>query len=389
MLPTLAMTPWLLMVVALIFLARRRPRLEDYPPLGPDGYAPRVSVVVPTRNDADRIGLFLAMLLNADYPDIEIIVVDDRSVDGTREIVEALRSRAPRRVRLIRAGPIPAGRPWRAWSCLRGCREGTGELLLFTEPGTVFEPETIGRAVAALERESADLVTARPRLSMHGFWERLVTPHVWLMVRARFPSARLVNRSRSPRNALGHHQFLLFRREAYGRFGGHAVVRPGHVEDLAIAQAAVRAGLRLFLVHGDGYLETRMYRRLRDITGDWVDSLPPASRTTFVPRLAAFAPWLTAAIPLALFVLPPAILLLGLALPGREVLVGWGLATTALALFFWLVIYTMHRIRPAYAFAYPLGALATAIIFARSALRHGPASGDVGSVEPGTGTSEG
>jgi chlorobactene glucosyltransferase len=370
MLPTLTLLPWFAMVAALVFLARRRPRLDDYPaPV--DAEAPRVTVVVPTRNDAHRIGLFLTMLLNSDYPDFEVNVVDDDSTDGTREIVQALSSRAPQRVRLIRPGPIPDARSRRAWACLRGCREATGELLLFTEPGTVHEPEALGRAVSALRQEGADLVSARPRWSMHGFWERLVTPHVWLMVRARFPSVRLVNRSHSPRNALGHHQFLLFRRKAYERFGGHAVVGPGDVEDLVIAQAAVRAGLRLFLVHGETYLETRMYRQLGDITGDWVAFLPLASRATFVPRLAALAPWVAAVTPLLLFLLPLVVLGLGIVLPGGEVMTLWGLWTTGLALVFWLVIYTVHRIRPAYALAYPVGALATAILFARSALRHG------------------
>ncbi len=377
MLPTLAMTPWFLMVAALVFLTRRRPRLDEYAPTR-DGDAPRVSVVVPTRNDADRVGLFLAMLLNSEYPDFEVLVVDHQSVDGTREIVQALSRRTPHRVRLVRSGPVPEGRPHRAWACLRGCREATGTLLLFTEPGTVVEPDTIGRAVTALRTEPVDLLTVRPRWSMHGFWERLVTPHVWLMVRARFPSARLVNRSRSPRNALAHHQFLLFRKDAYTHFGGHAAMRPGDVEDLAIAQSAVRAGLRLFMVHGDGLLETRIYRRLRDISSAWVGALRPASRTTFVPWLAAFAPWLAAVTPLLLFVLPPVVLLLGLALPRHEVMTLWGLWTTGLALVFWLVIYTIHRIRLAYALAYPIGALTMAVIFARSAWRQGGSPDRVG-----------
>jgi hypothetical protein len=214
----------------------------------------------------------------------------------------------------------------------------------------------------------------RPRLTMHGFWERLVMPHVWLVLRARFPSAKLVNRSRSPRNAAGHHQFFLFRRGAYEAIGGHEKLEPGTVEDLAVPQAVVAAGLRLFVVHGDAYLETRMVRTLSDITSGWTGAVPPASRTTVAPWAALFVPWLVAATPLVLFVLPPVLLLVGSVLPGWESATRWGLAATALSLAFWLVVYAVHRIRPAYAMAYPAGALATSVIFVRSIVRHDRAS---------------
>jgi cellulose synthase/poly-beta-1,6-N-acetylglucosamine synthase-like glycosyltransferase len=374
MIPTLATIPWVLLLAALPLVLWRRPRLNDYGEAGSsgsDGSAPRVSIILPTQDDADRVGVCLATLLDSDYPDYEVVVVDNQSHDGTREIVEALRARSPERIRLVRTGPVPDGRPWRAWACMRGCRESDGDLLLFTEPGTVHDAPLLRRAVAALEAEDADLVTVRPRLTMHGFWERLVMPHVWLVLRARFPSARLVNRSRSPRNAVGHHQFFLFRRRAYEAIGGHEQLEPGTVEDLAVPQAVVAAGLRLFVVHGDAYLETRMVRTLSDISGGWTGAVPPASRTTVAPWAELFVPWVVAATPVVLFVLPPLFLLVGSVLPGWESATRWGLAATALSLAFWLVVYAVHRIRPAYAMAYPAGALATSVIFVRSILRHG------------------
>ncbi|MFW5950814.1 MAG: glycosyltransferase family 2 protein [Gemmatimonadota bacterium] len=377
MLMLLAVSPWLLLLAALPFLLSRRPRLREYAPVSGRGTGglPRVSIIVPTRNDAARIGSCLATLLDSVYPEFEVVVVDHASEDGTREIVEALRARAHRPLHLIRAGPVPPGRPWRAWACLRGCREATGELLLFTEPGTMHDPELLTRAVSALRSESADLLTVKPRWTMHGFWERLIMPHIWLVLRARFPSARLVNRSNSPRNVVGHHQFLLFRREAYDAVGGHTQMALGTVEDLVLPQAVVAAGLRLFVVDGDAFLETKMLRGFADITSDWTGAVPPASRTTVAPWAGIFVPWAVAAAPFVLFVLPPAALLLGLALPGLEAATRWGLWTTATSLVFWLVVYRVHRIRPAYAVAFPAGALATAGIFVRSILRQGSEPG--------------
>lgn len=377
MLAILTLTPWLLLVASLILLVRRRPRLQDYPPAPARGApgdaaeaAPSVSIIVPTLDDATRIGACLATLLGSEYPDFEVLVVDHDSVDGTREIVESIQ-RTPHRLRLLRTGDVPEGRPWRAWACLVGAGEATGDLLLFTEPGTVHAPDVLGRAITALQLQNADLLTVRPRLTMHGFWERLIMPHIWLVLRARFPSARLVNRSRSPRNGYAHHQFLLFRREAYEEVGGHEVVGPNAVEDLAVPQAVMAAGRRLFLVHGGEYLETQMFRTLEDITSGWTGAVPPASRTTVAPWAGLFVPWVAAALPILLFVVPPAALVAGLVAPGGSDLAVWGFWASLLSLLFWLVTYALHRIRPAYAMAYPVGALVTAVVFVRSILRHG------------------
>lgn len=368
MLPILWTVPWMVLVAALPFLMRRRPRLSSYPSSAA-GAPRKVSIVLPTRNDADRVGACLATLMASTYPDYEVLVVDCGSSDGTREIVEAIAVRAPDRLRLVRAGPVPDRRPWRAWACLRGCREATGKLLLFTEPGTVHDSSLLTRGVAALETEDADLLTIQPRLTMEGFWERLVMPHVWLLLVARFPSARMVNRSRSPRNAFAHHQFMLFERSTYEGIGGHGMVRAGDVEDLRLPQAVVAAGRRLFRVHGEDYLETRLLRSFGDLSEDWTGAVPPASSTTVAPWAAAFVPWLVAALPVLLFVVPPAALAAGLVFPGHPELGTWALWTTGLSLVFWLVIYTWYRIRPAYAVAFVAGALATTVLFVRSLVR--------------------
>jgi hypothetical protein len=366
--------PWMVLVAALPFLLGRRPRLSSYP--RSVGESPRrVSIILPTRNDADRIGACLATIMDSSYPDFEVIVVDCGSVDGTREIVEAIASRTPQRLELVRAGPVPDGRPWRAWACLRGCREATGQLLLITEPGTRHDTSLLARATVALETERADLLTVQPRLTMEGLWERLVMPHIWLLLTARFPSARMVNRSRSPRNAFAHHQFMLFERASYEEFGGHAVVREGDVEDLRLPQAVMRAGQRLFRVHGEEYLETRLLRSFADLSEDWTGAVPPASSTTVAPWASAFIPWLVATAPVLLFVLPPLLLAVGSVLAGAGGMVRWGLWTSGLSLLFWLVLYTWHRIRPAYAVAFPLGALATTALFVRSLGRSKGAEG--------------
>jgi cellulose synthase/poly-beta-1,6-N-acetylglucosamine synthase-like glycosyltransferase len=377
----LATAPWLLLIAALPFLLRQRPSLSAYPPLPdgrtprPDGRTPRpgngtplVSIIVPTHDDARRVGASLSSLLDSDYEAYEVVVVDADSTDGTREIVAALEERAPGRVRLLDAGVAPVGRSWHGWACWRGYGAARGELLLFTSPGTLHDSQLLGRAVAALAREEADLVSVYPRLTMQGFWERLIMPHIWFVLTARLPTAASVNRWQDPADAVATQHFMLFRRDAYEAVGGHERVAERDPEAATLARAVLHAGRRLFLVHGEDYLEARMYRTLGAIADELTTATPLTSRLTLPGWARTAVAWLVAATPVLFFVAPPLIMVGTVLGAVRGPPAVWALWTTALSLLFWLLVYARHRIRPAYAVAYPAGALVSSLIFARGIL---------------------
>lgn len=360
----LATAPWLLLIAALPFLLRQRPSLSSYPPAGRGGTA-LVSIIIPTHDDARRVGATLASLLDSTYPAYEVVVADSDSSDGTREIVAALEERAPGRVRLLDVGVAPVGRSERAWACSQGHGAARGELLLFTVPGTLHDSELVARAVAVLEREQAALVSAYPRLTMEGFWERLIMPHIWLVLTARLPTARAVNRWQDPVDAVATHRFMLFRRDMYEAIGGHDALAEREPEGATLARAVIGVGGRVFLVHAEDHLEARMFRTLTGIADELKAATPHTSRLAVPPWARKVVAWLLAATPVLFFVVPPvtfAAALLGIVggAVGR-----WALWATGLSLVFWLLIYARHRIRPAYAVAYPAGALISSLIFAR------------------------
>jgi cellulose synthase/poly-beta-1,6-N-acetylglucosamine synthase-like glycosyltransferase len=364
--------PWLLLLAVLPFLLRQRPSLASYAPVrpprpGPPAESPLVSVIVPTHDDAGRVGACLATLLDSDYPNYEVLVADDGSQDGTREIVAALEARAPARVRLVDTGVAPVGWATPAWSCWRASEAARGQLLLFTRPGTLHDAELLPRAMVALERERADLVSVYPRLTMQGFWERLVMPHIWLVLTARLPTASAVNRWQDPADAVASSHCMLFRREAYEAIGGHQAVGSGP-EASTLARAVLRSGRRVFLVHGEAHLETRMYRTLAGIADELIVATPAAARTGAPPWIAVAVAWLVAATPVIFFVVPPVTLLASLLGVVSGPAGSWALRTTAMSLILWLVIYARHRIRPAYAVAYPAGALVSSLAFSRGIL---------------------
>jgi chlorobactene glucosyltransferase len=360
--------PWALLVLALPLLLRRRPRLVAYPPPR-EGDAPRVSVIIPARNEANTIGICVASVLGTSYPSIEVIVVDDGSEDGTEEVAVALAERSDGWVRMIRGEPPPAGWLGKSWACWQGYREANGELLLFADADTRHDPELLGHAVGALLQERAAAVSVLPRQILKGFWERVVMPQILWALHMRYRDLRRVNRATNPRDVLSNGQFILVRREAYDAVGGHRGVRGEVVEDLRLAQRLTAAGHRVFLAHAEELMEVRMYRSLGGIIEGWSKNLAIGSRQTVDPWLRPAVPWLIAAFIVAAWVLPPAVLLLPLlGGPGAE-LRGWAAATTAISLLHWLVVLARFRVRPSYAVLYPVGAVVAAGIVVRSAVR--------------------
>jgi len=364
----LSLVPWALFVLWMPVLLRQRPRIAAYAPPSADA-APLVSVIVPARNEAHNIAECVATLLDSAYPRREVIVVDDGSVDGTGDIARALAERSDGAVHVIDGAPLPPGWFGKPWACWQGYRAARGDVLLFVDADTRQRPELIGHAVGALEAEHADLVTVLPRQRLRTFWERAVMPQLLLTIMMRYPSARWVNRSRRPRDAIANGQFIMVRRSAYEEVGGHEAVRHEVAEDLRLAQRFVASGKKLFLAHAPELMETRMYRSLGEIIEGWTKNLALGGRHVVEPWLAPAAPWLIAAALLLFWCAPPLVLVASAfgAVSARAA--AWAAGATALSLLGWAIVYARLRVRPTNAVLYALGAMVAAWIFVRSALR--------------------
>jgi chlorobactene glucosyltransferase len=371
MIPYIGLLPWAaLLLVALPLSFWRRPRLAASPPDAPPD-APRVSVIVPARDEAENISGCLGSLLQSEWPNYEIIVVDDRSQDGTREIAEALAEQTGGRVRVVAGEPLPDGWIGKPWACWQGYQAARGDLLLFTDADTRHGPELLTRAVRALQDRGADMLSVLPRQIMVGFWERFMLPHVWFAITSRYPLMTRVNRTDNPLTAMANGQFILVRREAYDAIGGHAAVRDEVVDDVRLAQRMVAAGRSLFVAHGEEFIRTRMYASLAGIIEGWSKNVARGARLGAWPAVRAIAPWVAVALPLIAWVLPPALLAASLAGVGGPGLRFWAAAATGTSLFYWIVADLLHRVPVAFALTFPFGALATALVFTRSALRGG------------------
>jgi chlorobactene glucosyltransferase len=357
--------PWLLLTLLAPLLMLRRQRISKFsPPSAAE--SPLVSVIVPARNEAVNISVCVASLLNSVYPRVEIIVVDDGSIDGTDDIVRILVDHSDGRVRLVEGDPLPDGWLGKPWACWQGVQQAKGDLLLFTDADTRHEDVLLGHAVGALQQRGADMVSLLPRQLMVTFWERIVLPQIFTILFMRYHDLDRVNRTRNPRDVIANGQFILIRREAYDEAGGHKALRREVVEDQRLAQRLIENGRRIYVGHSETLMETRMYRSLSGIVEGWSKNLALGSRQAAPAWVAPAVPWMIALFITAAWVIPP-FMLLGAALGGPGF--GWSLSATTFSLGFWLLMLAVMRVPLRYSVGYPIGAVVAALLFVRSALR--------------------
>ena len=349
------MLPWVVAVAVLFWRARGSRHLDaesTEPPLPP----PLVSIIIPARDEAHNIERCLRSAMANRYPDLEIIVLDDHSTDGTGDIARRVAADDPR-VRVIVPPPLPAGWFGKSWACATGARAAPGDLLLFIDADTTLGADLVVRLVNAQRSRDADMISVGGRQELGSFWERLVQPQVFTMILARFGSTERVNRSRWATDKIANGQCILVRRSAYERIGGHGTVRDKVAEDLMLAQAFHRTGHRVSLVLGIPQLSTRMYTSLDELIRGWrkniyagaVDALP-------LGRIGRLVVPFLLVLPPAFVLVPPVALML--ALTGVVAVSMTSAATATLLLVaMWGVIYRAFGLTPLYGVLYPLGSL--------------------------------
>ena len=357
--------PWLFPYLGFVRLARREPDLERGP--AAPRATPLVSVIIPARNEADTLETVVRSVLGTTYPSVELIVVDDRSTDGTGDIAARLAETDPR-LRVVAGEELPAGWYGKPWACVQGWRAARGEVLVFTDADTRHAPELLSRTTAALEATGAGLVTVSPHQVCVSFWERAVMPQIWLLLGLRY-HPRIVSRARRARDVIANGQFIMVTRAAYEAVGTHEAVRGEVAEDLALAQAFHAAGRRVHFAFGERLMETRMYQGLAHLIEGWSKNVYLGGRRSFPgePVLQALAPLALAGV--MLFWLAPPMALVAAAAGIAESLLPAALVATGLAVLFWAVMSAAMRIPVWYGLVYPLGSLVFLYIVARSTWR--------------------
>lgn len=239
----------------------------------------RVSVLLPVRDEAHRVEPCLRALLGQQGVDLEIVVLDDGSTDGTAEVVRTVVDGDPR-VRLLSGRPLAPGWLGKPHACqqLADVAAPGSEVLVFVDADVVLAPHAVAATVGLLEQTGLDLLCPYPRQEAPGA-TALVQPLLqwsWLS----FLPLRLAERSSRPSLSAANGQLLAVRRDAYDRAGGHAAVRDAVVEDVELLRSLKRTGGSGGVCDGTALATTRMYDGWDELVAGYTKSLwtlPPAT----------------------------------------------------------------------------------------------------------------
>jgi glycosyltransferase involved in cell wall biosynthesis len=229
---------------------------------------PRVSVIVPARDEEASLSDCLKSLTAQEGVAFEIIVVDDHSTDRTREIASSFPSE---QVRVIEAPPLPSGWTGKNNAVAAGAKAACGEWLLFTDADTVHLTGSLARSVAEAQRHGAALLSYSPEQIVKSVWEKAVMPVIFAELAATFRPSQVSDPKSHAAAANG--QYVLITREAYDAVGGHAAIAGSLLEDVALARAVKRAGRKILFRFGGEAVRTRMYRSFAQLREGWTKNL--------------------------------------------------------------------------------------------------------------------
>jgi cellulose synthase/poly-beta-1,6-N-acetylglucosamine synthase-like glycosyltransferase len=229
----------------------------------PEGMAwPRVSLIAAARNEARNIEQAVRSWLALDYPDLQITVVDDRSDDGTGEILDRLAAEFPR-INVVHVRELPPGWLGKNHALQSGADASDGEWLLFTDADVVFEPTALRRAVAYATERQVDHLTATPDVVVSSWWLQAFCM-TFAMFFTLFVKPWKVRDPRSPAH-VGIGAFNLVRAAVYREIGGHGPIALRPDDDIKLGKLVKRAHRRQDMLQGTAMIRVEWYTSVREL----------------------------------------------------------------------------------------------------------------------------
>ena len=255
-----------------------------------------VSILIPARNEYHNLKRCLDSLINLDYSNIEILVLNDRSTDQTPELVEDYQ-KIDKRIQLLQGNDLPDGWIGKHWACHQLSESAKGTIILFMDADTVLANTIVSKAILAMNQQNSDLLSLVPGRKANCLIEKLTFPFIDWMTLCWLP-VKLASSSKSAYLSANFGQFMMFRKEAYISIGGHSYLRENLLDDFELGREIKRNGLKWSLYDGSKEVTTRMYSGSREAFTGLSRSIFPV----FDYRISAFI--LAVAILSSLAILP-------------------------------------------------------------------------------------
>lgn len=262
------------LILTTIRMAMNRARFHPLSHGKPQG-APRVSILVPARNEERSLPRLIDSLRKITHPSIEILLLDDRSTDATPLLLDAFQQESPDKVRILSGDPLPEEWLGKPWACQQLAEAATGDYLLFLDADVTLRPNAVSKLLYEMEQSPADLITVWPIQELGSKWEQILIPMVYHALVTLLPMEAMNQRPWWMPGWLYHRiqpllgaacgQCLLFTREAYDAINGHRAVREEVVDDVMLARAILTNGRTIRMVTGHQSVSCRMYHSRKEI----------------------------------------------------------------------------------------------------------------------------
>jgi len=241
---------WVFLIKSMLDSFRLTPYLDKFENTSKTN--PKVSIILPARNEEEFIGKCLDSLVKQDYENYEIIVIDDSSEDKTGEIISEYAKKYPKIIP-VSARPKPDGWMGKNWACMEGYGKATGELLLFTDADTTHAENVITLAVSHLNSFGLDALSAIPKMLTFDFWTNITLPMISTFLHTRFSALNVNNPAKKTGYFFG--SFFILKKTTYQEIGTHEGVKQEIIEDGALGKKVKDAGYKMKMVRGEHLIE--------------------------------------------------------------------------------------------------------------------------------------
>jgi len=241
---------WVVLIKSMLRTFNESPFLDKFEKK--EHEKPKVSIILPARNEEKFIEKCLDSLVEQDYDDYEIIAINDSSNDSTGNIMKKYSEKFSK-VIFVDAKPKPDGWMGKNWACMEGYRKASGNLLLFTDADTVHTSSVISLAVSHLLSLDLDALTVIPRMLCLDRITKITLPMISTFLHTRFSALRVNDTSKNTGYFFG--SFFIMKKSTYDSVGTHESVKSELVEDGALGRKVKESDFKMRMVRGEHLID--------------------------------------------------------------------------------------------------------------------------------------
>ncbi len=327
---------------------------------------PSVSVVVPVRNEETKVARCLESFAAQDYPNFEIIVINDKSTDASGHIIAEIASRFPS-IKVIQGRESRPGWLGKCNALHHGSPHAKGDWLVFSDADTFHHPNSLRDAVGAAINYNIDMISFMPVQELYSFGERVIMPTLLGSFLMGDPT-NSINDPKSPRS-YAYGQYIMVKRTTYDAIGGHESVKDQILDDISIGRVTKEKGFSVTACDGRPLYSVRMYTNFSELWSGWTKnafalincSVGSLVGLVMLLNTCLLAPFITIAVAL----LAPQTVSNSLPFP-----VLWSLLSVQFTcMLIWYIRSTVYYkgLNPLHFFLLPLGAILVSALYVNSA----------------------